>query len=62
MAGAVIEAFDKHWGVSKNLPILLANLQVPKCVCPTCLLGRQKAWETYARKGTARTLKEVGQQ
>src|SRR5262245_40407068 len=30
-------------GSLKTLPILLANPQVPKFVCPTCLLGRQKS-------------------
>jgi hypothetical protein len=28
----------------------LANPQVPKFVCPTCLLGRQKSWENFPKK------------
>jgi hypothetical protein len=28
----------------------LANPQVPKYVCPTCLLGRQKSWGNFPKK------------
>jgi hypothetical protein len=34
----------------ENARILLANPQVPKYVCPTCLLGRQKSWGNFPRK------------
>jgi len=30
-------------GEEQNEGILLANPKVPKLVCPTCLLGRQKS-------------------
>jgi hypothetical protein len=36
--------------VCKNKRILLANPQVPKYVCPTCLLGRQKSWGNFPKK------------
>src|SRR5215472_16383469 len=49
------------WCLS-NVRILLANPQVPKCVCPTCLQRRQKIEQTSPRKSTPRTLQEVGQQ
>jgi hypothetical protein len=31
----------------KNARVLLANPQVPKLVCPTCLLGRRKSLVVY---------------
>jgi hypothetical protein len=49
-------------GGATNARILLANSKVPKFVCPICLLGRQKAGETFPRKSTPRALKEVRQQ
>src|SRR5215208_5506322 len=30
--------------------LLLANSEVPKCVCSTCLLGRQKSWGNFRKK------------
>jgi hypothetical protein len=42
--------------------LLLANPKVLKFVDPICLLGRQKAGGTSARKSTPRTLKEIRQQ
>jgi hypothetical protein len=42
--------------------VLLANPQVPKLVSQHAFLEGKNAGETDARKSTARTLKEVGQQ
>jgi hypothetical protein len=38
------------YGVCENDPILLATPKVPKFVCPTCLLGRQKSWGNFPKK------------
>ena len=47
---AAINRFRATSACPLNARILLANPQVPKFVCPTCLLGRQKSWENFPKK------------
>jgi hypothetical protein len=37
--------------------VLLANSKVPNLCIPHAFFEGKKAWETYARKSTSRTLK-----